>query len=159
MIQALLADRFKLATHQENKEATVYAIVAGKNGPKVPESESTNGSNNRQMRIANGQLNATGVPMQFLADTLSRILGRTVIDKSGLTGLRDFKLQWVPDESTSLRMPGMPPPGGGDAAPPSDSKGPTLFTALEEQLGLKLNTEKGQVKYIVIDHIEKPTEN
>jgi len=159
MIQALLADRFKLATHTESKEATVYAIVPGKNGAKVPESESTADSPNRQMRMGNGQLNATGLPMQFLADSLSRILGRTVVDKSGLTGLRDFKLQWVPDESTSIRMPGLPPPGGPEAAPPSDSKGPTLFAALEEQLGLKLNTEKGQVTNIVIDHIEKPSEN
>jgi uncharacterized protein (TIGR03435 family) len=160
MIQALLAERFKLATHTENKEATVYAIVPGKNGAKVPESESTADSPNRQMRMGNGQLNATGLPMKFLADSLSRILGRTVVDKSGLTGLRDFKLQWVPDESTSIRMPGLPPPGGSEsAAPPSDSKGPTLFAALEEQLGLKLNTEKGQVTNIVIDHIEKPSEN
>ena len=159
MLQALLADRFKLATHPDTKEATVYAIVPGKNGAKVPESESTADAPNRQMRMGNGQLNATGMPMQFLAESLSRILGRTVVDKSGLTGLRDFKLQWAPDESTSIHMPGLPPPGGAEAAPPSDSKGPTLFAALEEQLGLKLNTEKGQVTYIVIDHIEKPTEN
>jgi uncharacterized protein (TIGR03435 family) len=158
MLQALLTDRFKLATHPDTKEATVYAIVPGKNGAKVPESEAMADTPNRQMRIGNGQLNATGMPMQFLAESLSRILGRTVVDKSGVTGLRDFKLQWTPEEGTSIHMAGLPAPEG-DSPPPPEGKGPSLFTALEEQLGLKLNTEKGQVTYIVIDHIERPSEN
>jgi uncharacterized protein (TIGR03435 family) len=158
LLQALLADRFKLVTHPETKEATIYAIVPGKNGARVPESDPTNGASNRQMRMGNGQMNATAVPMQFLANSLSRLLNRTVIDKSGLTGLRDFKLEWTPDESTSIHMPGLPPPDGA-APPPPDSKGPSLFTALEEQLGLHLATEKGPVTNIVIDHIEKLSEN
>jgi uncharacterized protein (TIGR03435 family) len=159
MLQALLADRFKLTTHTESKEATVYAIVPGKNGAKVPESQATAGSNSRQVRMGNGQLNAIGVPMQFLADSLSRVLGRTVVDKSGLTGFRDFKLEWTPDQSTSLKLPGLPDSPEGHAPPPADANGPSLFTALEEQLGLRLATEKGQVANIVIDHIEKPSEN
>jgi uncharacterized protein (TIGR03435 family) len=173
MIRALLEDRFKLVTRTENKEGQVYALVPGKNGAKVPESQlpppSPDGGPARggrgpgggplgagMFRIGNGSLSAGGAPMQFLADQLSRMLGRTVIDKTGLTGLRDFKLEWTPDESTTLRFPGLP---AGDAPPPSDSKGPSLFTALEEQLGLRLVTEKGPVTNLVIEHIEKPSEN
>lgn len=159
MIQALLAERFKLATHPESKEGAVYGLVAGKNGPKLVESQAANGpGRGGQMRMGNGSLNANGVPVQFLADNLSRILSRTVVDKTGLKGRYDFKLEWTPDDSTSLRMPGLPAPGG-DGPPPSDSKGPSLFNAVEEQLGLHLNSEKGQITTIVIDRIEKPTEN
>ena len=158
MIQALLSERFKLATHSESKEATVYALVAGKNGPKLTETDPAAGANNRQVRMGNGSLNATGVPLQFLADSMSRILNRTVVDKTGLKARYDFKLEWTPDESTSLRLPGLPAPGG-DGPPPPEARGPSLFNALEEQLGLRLNTEKGQISTIVIDKIEKPTEN
>ncbi len=157
MIQALLAERFKLATHPESKEATIYVLVAGKNGLKAPESQAS-GPAARSMRMGNGSMNATGVTVQFLADSLSRILNRTVVDKTGLKGLYDFKLEWTPDDSTSLRVPGLPALGG-DAPPPTDAKGPSLFNALEEQLGLRLNSEKGQITTIVIDHIEKPSAN
>jgi len=89
---------------------------------------------------------------------LSRLLGRTIIDKTGLTGKYDFTLRWTPDQGA-----GVPPvspagaPAGTATAP--DQSGPDIFTAVQEQLGLKLEPVKGPVDVIVIDHIEKPAEN
>lgn len=157
LIQSLLAERFKLVSHQESKEASIYALVPGKNGPKMPEAQNA-GPGQRQMRMGNGSLTAAGVPVQFLADSLSRILGRTVVDKTGLKGIYEFKLNWSPEEGTSLRIPGLPTPNA-EAPAGAEASGPTLFNALEEQLGLRLNSEKGQVATVVVDKVEKPTEN
>jgi uncharacterized protein (TIGR03435 family) len=92
-----------------------------------------------------------------LAHILSTQLSRTVLDKTGLTGNYDFTLKWTPDPSE----PAMGPPGGPPDASPdaNNSGGPTLFTALEEQLGLKLVSAKGPEEVIVIDHIEQPSAN
>lgn len=110
------------------------------------------------MRINPGAIEAHGGSITFLSHALSRILAHTVVDKTGLTGTYDFTLNWTPDESMRNSMGG---PGGGPAngdAPP-DAGGPSLFTALEEQLGLKLESQKGTVDVIVIDHIDVPSEN
>jgi uncharacterized protein (TIGR03435 family) len=110
------------------------------------------------MRMAPGNIRAHGGNVDFLSHVLSQTLGRTVVDKTGLTGSYDFSLTWTPDQS--LRNAGGGPQGGppeGDAAP--DASGPSLFTALQEQLGLKLEPQKGAVDVIVIDHIDPPTEN
>jgi bla regulator protein BlaR1 len=157
MLQALLADRFKLTFHQDSKEMPIYALVVGKGGPKLQKSEAA-GNQQRMMRFGNGQLNANGVPAQFLADTLSRQLGRSVIDKTGLQGLYDFKLEWTPDEGQRHMMPGGGALGA-DAPPPPDASGPSLFTAVQEQLGLRLDSEKGPVAMYLIDRAEKPAEN
>jgi uncharacterized protein (TIGR03435 family) len=98
--------------------------------------------------------------MAGLARLLSQQLGRTVIDKTGLTANYDFTLHWTPDEGEGASFPGA---GGGpqpnNSAAPSDSSGPSIFTALQEQLGLKLESQKGPVEIIFIDHVEKPSEN
>jgi uncharacterized protein (TIGR03435 family) len=92
----------------------------------------------------------------MFADLLSRQLGRLIVNKTGLKGNYDFTLKWTPDEGQG-QMPGGPP---GDAAPPPpDASGPTIYTALQEQLGLKLESQKGPVDTIVIDHVERPSEN
>jgi bla regulator protein BlaR1 len=107
------------------------------------------------MRMTPGNFVARGGTIDFLRGALSNMLGRTVVDKTGLTGKYDYTLNWTPDE-------GMRPPIGGAAPggePPADAGGPTLFTALQEQLGLKLESQKGKVDVIVIDHIDPPTEN
>ena len=111
------------------------------------------------MRVSPGSLEANGGTIGFLAHALSNFVGRTVVDKTGLTGNYDFSLKWTPDENSipSAGPAGGGPPPQGDA--PVDPNGPTLFTALEEQLGLKLQSEKGKVDVIVIDHIDLPTEN
>jgi uncharacterized protein (TIGR03435 family) len=85
---------------------------------------------------------------------LSRILGRTVIDKTGLTGKYNITMTWTPDESLAMQ-----PPPDAPKPPPSDGAGPTIFTALIEQLGLKLEGQKGPVEVFVIERAEKPTEN
>jgi uncharacterized protein (TIGR03435 family) len=97
----------------------------------------------------------------MFADLLSRQreVGRLVVNQTGLKGNYDFTLNWTPDASQGqmLSLPGGGPPG--DVAPPLDASGPTIFTALQEQLGLKLESQKGPVDTIVIDHMEKPSEN
>jgi uncharacterized protein (TIGR03435 family) len=110
------------------------------------------------MRVGPGSIQSRGGNIAFLTHALSRMLGRTVVDKTGLTGNYDFALNWTPDESMTNPFGG--PQGGPprDDAPP-DANGPSLFTALEQQLGLKLQAEKGKVDVIVIDHIDLPTDN
>jgi uncharacterized protein (TIGR03435 family) len=94
--------------------------------------------------------------MATLVQTFSEQLHRTILDKTGLAGIYDIKLEWMPAESQTLkgidgdRMPD---------SPPADSSGPSIFTALQEQLGLKLESQKGPVEVLVIDHVEKPSEN
>jgi uncharacterized protein (TIGR03435 family) len=118
------------------------------------------------MRMGPGQLSAQAVPLSNLVEMLSNTLGRTVIDKTGLKKTYDFTLQWTPDESQGQMFkgaardggPGGPGPGGPDGAPPPDA-GPSIFTAIQEQLGLKLESQKGPVEILVIDSVEKPTEN
>ena len=107
--------------------------------------------------MGRGQVNGKQMDMAMLANNLSNQLGRQVIDKTGLTEKYDFELNWTPDESQA----GFGPFGGPPAPPPppSDTPGPSIFTAVQEQLGLKLESQKGPVTMIVVDSIEKPTEN
>jgi uncharacterized protein (TIGR03435 family) len=150
-MRSLLADRFQLAIHKETKEGSVYALVVAKGGSKLqPALENAQG--NRGMRMERGQLTGMSAPIEFLATTLSGQLGRPVIDKTGLTGKYDFKLTWAPD------MPSGPSKNP-EAPPPAALEGPSIFTAVQEQLGLRLESQKGPVEMIVIDRIEHPSEN
>ncbi len=91
-----------------------------------------------------------------LQDILSQQLGRTVVDRTGLKGNYDFELKWTPDDGSS----GMPKgPNGGQQASELDSSGPFIFTAIEEQLGLKLESQRVPLETLVIDHVEMPSEN
>jgi bla regulator protein BlaR1 len=174
MLQALLADRFKLTLHKESKEAPIYALVVAKNGPKIkeataeelgppPDPKDLRDKPNPKgpfrgqgIRMGRGELTGQAAKLSFLADVLSNQpeVGRTVLDKTGLAGAYDFTLKWSPEEPQG---PGFKGPG--DAPPPPDPNGPSLFTALEEQLGLKLESQKGPVEILVIDHAEKASEN
>jgi uncharacterized protein (TIGR03435 family) len=181
MLLPLLVERFNLKYHHETRELPSYALVVAKGGPKLkpsavpdtppnpkpPDAGPTpapgdgpgNNPPRRMLRLMGpGHLEAEGGNTEMLARVLSQQLGRTVVDRTGLTGLYDYALQWTPDDA--------PPsgPGGGDGGPPhneggTDAAGPSLFTAVQEQLGLKLQSEKGQVDVIVIDHIDLPSEN
>jgi len=156
-MRALLADRFQLTIHRETKEAPVYALVVAKGGSKIqPAKEVEEGP--QGMRMNRGELTGMKAPISMLATTLSSQLGRPVIDKTDLKGKYDFKLQWTPDAG-----PGVDPlkqlPPGVEAPPPPSADGPTIFTALQEQLGLRLESQKGPVETIVIDRVEKPSEN
>jgi uncharacterized protein (TIGR03435 family) len=171
MLQALLAERFKLAVHRETKELPEYALVIAKSGPKVQEAKPgetyPNGIKGPDgiaragfMRMGRGDLTAQGLSMSTVVRLLSQQLGRTVLDKTGLTGIYNFTLKWTPDESQDGPFRG-PEPGqpGSGSSPSSDFSGPSIFTAIQEQLGLKLEPQKGPVEVLVIDHVEKPSEN
>jgi uncharacterized protein (TIGR03435 family) len=148
MLQALLADRFKLRVHHETRELPVYALVVAKGGLKIKESPA-NEENGES--VGRGQLTGQGMQIGSLAMSLSGIVGRLVVDKTGLTGKYDAKLQWTPDDERGITQTN-------GVTPPADSR-PSIFTALQEQLGLKLESSKEPVDTIVIDHLEMPTEN
>jgi uncharacterized protein (TIGR03435 family) len=107
-----------------------------------------------------GVLTGQGVPLASLVHTLSGRLSRTILDETGLTGKYDFTLQWSPDERAGPMSAAIQ--GGGsrsDDAPPPDSSAPSIFTAIQEQLGLKLEPRKVPVEILVIDHVQAPSEN
>jgi bla regulator protein blaR1 len=157
MFQELLADRCKLAAHWDTKELPVYELVIGKGGSKIQESKPNHGVASGRgglgLRGRGGPLTAREVPISDLVGLLSVLLNRTVVDKTGLTGKYDFILNWTPDD---IQDPSFFPSSSGQ---PPDPTGPSIFSALQEQLGLKLETGKGPVKVIVIDHIERPSGN
>jgi bla regulator protein blaR1 len=172
MLQALLEDRFKLMLHRETKELPVYSLVVAKDGPKLqeakpgePDGDGRTGPDGRPavgghfLRMGRGQLNGHSLGMKEIVRSLSEQLGRTVVDRTGLTGNYDFSLQWTPDEGQPSAFK-EPVGGQGPAStPPADSSGPTIFTAIQEQLGLKLESQKGPVEILIIDHAEKPSAN
>lgn len=138
MLQALLAERFKLATHWETKERSSYALVAAKNGPKLY--ASTGDQHLPVIFAPPARLIGQGSTMQGLAMALSHAASRPVVDRTGIAGTFDFALTFATDD-------------------PADT-GPSIFTALQEQLGLRLEPEKSQMEILVVDHAERvPTEN
>jgi bla regulator protein BlaR1 len=154
-LQALLADRFHLQLHRESKELSVYTLVMAKNGPKLKEDQAADPAGRMFRGI--GQLKGEQVDMRFLSVWLARLVGRPVGDQTGLKGTYDFELNWVPDSSQG-RLSG-PEPGAGSerGLTPADQNSPSIFTAIQEQLGLKLEPRKGPVEILVIDHMEQPT--
>ncbi len=152
-LQALLADRFQLKTHRVTKELPVYALTTSKQGPKLQRSKDPSGRSGYGMGMGPGTLNGKELTMQALAANLSNVLSMVVIDKTGLTGRYDLALTWTPDEEQGNHL------NSSGATPAPGDQGPSLFTAVEDQLGLKLVREKGPVEMLVIDHIEKPSPN
>jgi uncharacterized protein (TIGR03435 family) len=169
MLQSLLEDRFQLKIHRETKEEAVYELTVAKNGPRIKLSADQGSVNfpalpqagspppNGLMRLGRGSLEGRAIPITSLAMILSEppILGRQVIDKTGMHGLYDFTLEWTPD-------PGQGPvvSGGREPSPPSvNTSGSSIFTAIQEQLGLRLQSARGPVEVIVIDSVQKPSEN
>lgn len=176
MLQALLEDRFQLTIHRETKELPIYALVLarkdGKLGPKLIEAkeggcETFDPANppgprepgqaprlfcgNQMMSFTS--MTAVSVPVANIIPMLARTLGRTIVDKTGLTGKFNLNMQWTPDDAQLAMLPPDAP------RPASDPSGPSIFTALQEQLGLKLESQKGPVEILVIDRAEKPSEN
>ena len=154
MLQALMKDRFQLKVHKETKEMPVYELVVEKNGPKLVPSTSAE----QQFRPGNGSLTIKKGGMAALAAWLSRDLGRVVIDKTSLGGEYDYKLEWTSDPGEGgPESIGQPPEA---PRPHVDTNGPSIFTALQEQLGLKLEPRKFPIQTVVVDHVERvPTEN
>jgi len=140
MIQSLLIDRFGLRTHREQRELPIYELVAAKNGPKLTPSKSDGLTINHGRDHFNGQ----GITLPLIAQELARDAGRVIVDKSGIPGRFDVDLRWQPD----------------DALPTStDAAYPPFFTALQEQLGLRLEPAKGPVEVLVIDDVHPPSSN
>ena len=172
MVRSLLAERFKLKVSRGAKQFPVYALVIAKNGTKLHEQKLNvaypNGIKGatgaplgpHTMGMRPGRLTGQGISMAELIIILSQQLGRIVLDQTGLKGNYDFTLQWTPDQGSAAMVPG---PDDGkpaiDNAPPPESSGPSIFTATQEQLGLRLESTKGPVEVIIIDNIEKPTQN
>jgi uncharacterized protein (TIGR03435 family) len=141
MVQKLLEERFALKAHKEVKTLPVYELVVDRGGLKAkPSAPEDKGELSRR----NGEVSGQGMPMSAMALALTDLLKRTVFDKTGLGEAKyRFHLKWTPDTVTDAGADG----------------GPSIFTALQEQLGLKLVPAKGPVDTLVVDHVEMPTEN
>ena len=144
MLQRLLVDRFKLAFHRETKTLPAYALVADKGGTKVEPAEA---SGPQGTTVGRGLLAGTRLSMADFAGQLSGKVDRPVQDLTGLQGVYNFKVTWTEEDRPA-------------AEPAEITPGPSLFTAIQEQLGLKLEGRKLPIEILVIDHIERvPTEN
>jgi uncharacterized protein (TIGR03435 family) len=159
-LQTLLADRFKLRVHFETEQEPVFAIMTGRKGPKLIPSSSSEGQQDLGILVRyNGQvaqMTAKGVTLGDLANWLtgySEMGGRTVVDQTGLTERYDFVLNWTREPAFANGEQNR------ESETPAGAVGPALFTALQEQLGLKLVNVRRPVEIVVIDSIERPTEN
>jgi uncharacterized protein (TIGR03435 family) len=166
MLRPLLEDRFHLKYHHETRELPVYVLVVAKGGSKLKESKpddpAVSGDDGRRMlrMMGRGRFEAQGTPVGDLIDALSQHVGLTILDKTGLTGNFDFALQWTPEDAApAMATFGAGAPPGNEGASPPSAGGPSLFTALQEQLGLKLESQMGPVDVIVVDRIEQPSPN
>lgn len=154
LIQSALTDRFKLTFHHDQKELSVYALAVAKGGPKMTETiHQPNDPKNFLFRGL-GQLMVTNSTMKDFCDGMqSAVMDRPVVDHTGLTARYDFNLNWTPDDSQFAMFGPRPTPKDDPNAPPS------LYTALQEQLGLKLEATKANADVFIIDHVEKPAAN
>jgi uncharacterized protein (TIGR03435 family) len=174
MLQTLLEDRLKFKFHHESKEMSVYALLVAKAGklhesegecpppssgpPPPPEPGKIPPVPCGGFFMFPGHITTQKSDMTQFIDVLSRFTGKIVLDKTNLTGKYDITLDYTPEAGQFQAPPGPPPPGM-PALPPIDPNGPSLTTALQEQLGLKLESQKGPVDIMVIDHVERPSEN
>ena len=155
MLRSILVDRFHLVAHREMREVPVYELVVGKHGSKLtptdagvasPEGSKTHGCHAGCMSSDNRHLDAKGVGMEAVCGFLSGKTQRTVVDRTGLASLYDFSLDWTADDAHENGL-----------APASSA--PELLTALQEQLGVRLQPSKGMVAMIVVDRVEQPSPN
>jgi uncharacterized protein (TIGR03435 family) len=145
MLQTLLAERFKLAIHRETKTIQALVLEVAKNGPKVEKAEGGESTTNS----GRGLLDARNTTMDRFAEVLSRQMDLPVVNRTGLEGVFNLKLKWTPESAKQIK------PGADGAA----MEGPSIFTAIQQQLGLRLRSQKMPVEILVIDHAEKPSEN
>ena len=145
MLQNLLAERFKLVVHRETRAVQALVLEAAKTGPRLEKTEAGEASTNS----SRGRIDARKSTMDHFADVLSRQMDLPVIDQTGLESVFNLKLEWTPE---SLK-----PAGPGAAGPMTEQ--PSIFTAIQEQLGLRLRSQKTPVEMLVIDHAERPSEN
>jgi uncharacterized protein (TIGR03435 family) len=158
MIQSLLEERFQLRVHLETRDLPVFLLTVAKNGPRLQSTVEgragpgglSPGSSRTNLGPAGGEIRGSGIRIAKLMEMLAGRVGRPIIDKTNLTGAYDFSLKWS-------SAPGPSATAGND--PANELSGPSIFTALQEQLGLRLESAKGPVEVLVIDHVERPSEN
>ena len=149
MLAQVLADRFQLKAHIETRQLPVYNLVVGPRGPKFKPSPRQGPEDMVGMSSGDGEVTLEGYPLAALAYTLSSMLHRTVLDKTGLSAHYDLHLTWAPERAVT---------GQDDGRGIPDS-GPSIFSAVRDQLGLKLEPGRGAVPTLVIDHVALPTPN
>jgi bla regulator protein blaR1 len=173
MLVPLLVDRFHLKYHHQTREQSTYALTVANGGPRLtrgdpdpppgwkPDKDLPMEKERFWIMAEPGHIEANSIPMHILAEQLTRmnILGRLVVDKTGLTGNYNFTLRWTPDNDPFPGLTKMLKESDGLGASATDTPPSPLFTALREQLGLKLEPGKGSVDVIVIDHIDPPSPN
>jgi uncharacterized protein (TIGR03435 family) len=142
MLQTLLAERFQLVVHRETRTIPAFVLEVAKNGPKVENSEGSGNTTNSQR----GRIEAKGTSMKMFAEVLSRQMELPVVDQTGLEGVFSFTLQWTPESTRPVK-------------PEETPEGPSVFTAIQEQLGLRLRSQKAPVEVLVVERAEKPSEN
>jgi uncharacterized protein (TIGR03435 family) len=143
MLQSLIEDRFQLKFHRETKQLPVYELTVARGGPKLKVSADQTTTRVSETRLGRGFVEVPGQPFRNFVYFLGRQLDRPLIDKTGLQGLYDVTLRWTPEPAESTRTSDLP----------------TLFTAVQEQLGLKLESGKGAVDMFAIDSVQRPSEN
>jgi uncharacterized protein (TIGR03435 family) len=149
MLRPLLVERFNLVVHRETRAMPVYDLVVAKSGPRFPESKVGDPG---PPSTAEDQVVRVLGPAPLFADNLSILLGRPVLDKTGISGMHNFTVVMKRDEPLSSN-------GDGGGLLSASSAPSSIFSALQEQLGLKLESKKGPVEVLVIDHLERPSEN
>ncbi len=148
MLQGLLAERFKLKVHGEEKVVPGYALVVAPGGPKMRRVEATY----TRGAFGPGNITAQSAPISQIAPWAAVAVGRPVHDMTGLSGYYEFTLKWTPEDKLLA--------GADDTSTAADDRPPSIFTALQEQLGLKLEPRKFPMQVVVVDHVERvPTEN
>ncbi len=155
MVQKLLADRYKLSFHRDKREMPVYALSVAKSGEKMTKSQGDpNGLPGFFFRGRPGDLTVVNATMgEFATFLQSAVLDRPALDQTGLSGRYDFPLNWTPDDS-QFGGAKLPPPPADNSNPP-----PNLYTAMQEQDGLKLDATRAPAEVLVVDHVEKPSAN
>jgi len=176
MLRSMLAERFNLALHRDTKELPVYELTAAKGGLKTQDASCVNrdpngplpplgskpcgGVRSAMFPAGSSRLEGFGVPMSKLVEVLADRIGRTVVDKTGFSGTFNFQLDFSPDDAASNPKTAPTAAAGPERPiPGTNVQAPTIFTALQEQLGLRLQAGKGQVEVLVIDHVQRPSPN
>ncbi len=157
MLRTLLEDRFQLRSHSEVRKMPVYELVVDGNGSKVPAAKDSDAK--ETVRVAGGSIRLTNATPATFASQLSYALGGPVINKTSLSGQFDFAIDWTPQpgEDGGPTTSGLPP--GTEVQSAATADGPSIFTAIREQLGLRLKSGRGPVEVVVIDEVQMPSVN
>jgi uncharacterized protein (TIGR03435 family) len=145
MLQNLLVERFKLVIHRETRTMQAFVLEVGKNGPKLEKAEGGPAETHTSSGKGNVSIDARNMDLPAFAQRLARDMELPVVNQTGLPGIYNFKLRWTPENSKALID--------------GTAEWPSIFTAIQEQLGLRLHSQKAPVEVLVIDHVEKPSEN